>query len=167
MTDVFDTIESASKTIRERLSVNTVYGEPVTHNGSTVIPVSKVSYGFGGGGGSGAGMEPGLGSEDAKSGTGSGGGMGGGGMVEPLGYIEITDAGTRYVPIEPPRGEVFLRVLALAPAFLPTGKGRGSGLRRLLLILAGQAIIGGAMRRQLGGGFGRLQIPGRHAEEPA
>lgn len=165
MTDVFDTIESATKTLRERLSVTTTYGEPVSRNGVTVIPVSKVAFGFGGGGGSGSGVDPtGDGDEAAvKTGTGSGGGMGGGGVVEPLGFIEITDAGTRWVPLEPPRAEVLLRVLAVLPAFMPTGKGRGGLLRRIFLVLAGQALAGGLLRRQLGGGLGRLQLPGRKA----
>ena len=167
MTDVFDTIESATKTLRERLSVTTTYGEPVSRNGVTVIPVSKVSFGFGGGGGS--GVDPASDGDEAavKTGTGSGGAMGGGGVVEPLGYIEITDAGTRWVPLEPPRAEVLLRILAVLPAFMPTGKGRGGLLRRIFLVLAGQALVGGVLRRQLGGGLGRLQLPGRKAADGA
>ena len=175
MADVFDTIESAMRTLRERLSVTTVYGEPVSANGVTVIPVSKVSFGFGGAS-SGAGSKP-AGPETweaesaeaaIKAGSRSGGGMGGGGMVEPLGYIEISESGSRWVPLEPPRGELFLRVLAVAPALLPTGRGRGGLLRRLLLLLAGQALIGRVLRPGLPEGMrGRLPFPRRGAEEPA
>jgi uncharacterized spore protein YtfJ len=174
MADVFDTIESAMRTLRERLSVSTVYGEPVSANGVTVIPVSKVSFGFGGGGGSGVvprgvSGETLAGNGDAaiKAGFGSGG-MGGGGMVEPLGYIEISESGSRWVPLEPPRGELFLRVLAVAPALLPTGRGRGGLLRRLLLLLAGQALLGRVLRPGMPEGMrGRLPLPRRAAEKPA
>ncbi len=175
MPDVFDTIESAMRTLQERLSVSTVYGEPVSANGVTVIPVSKVSFGFGGGGGSGVAPRgvsgetlAGNGDATLKTGSGSGGGMGGGGTVEPLGYIEISDAGSRWVPLEPPRGELFLRVLAVAPALLPTGRGRGGLLRRLLLLLAGQALLGRVLRPGMPEGMrGRLPLPRRAAEEPA
>ncbi len=147
MPDVFDTIENAMQMLRERLSVTTVYGDPVTADGITVIPVSRVSFGFGGGGGSGVtprgvSDETLAGNGDAAIQAGSGmGGMGGAGTVEPLGYIEISATGSRWVPLEPPRGEVFLRLLAIAPALLPMGKGRGGLLRRLILLVAGQAVL--------------------------
>jgi uncharacterized spore protein YtfJ len=157
MTDVFESIENSVQAIRDRLSVTTVYGEPVTANGTTVIPVSTVRFGFGGGGGSGSG------GEGAEQGSGSGGGMGGGGTVEPVGYIEIGDAGTRWVPLEPPIGELLLRGLALVPAFLP---GRRGGLfPRIALAVVGQALIAGLARRRFSGsgGFQRLPFPRREA----
>jgi uncharacterized spore protein YtfJ len=158
MADIFEAIENSLQAMRERLTVTTVYGEPVTANGTTVIPVSTMRFGFGGGGGSGSG------GEGADQGSGSGGGMGGGGTVEPVGYIEIGDSGTRWVPLEPPLGELALRGLALLPAFLP-GK-RGGGLfPRLALMLVGQALVAGVIRRRTsGGGFQRLPFPRREAE---
>ncbi len=146
MPDVFDTIENAMQMLRERLSVTTVYGDPVTADGITVIPVSRVSFGFGGGGGSGVtprgvSDETLAGNGDAASHASGGGGMGGAGTVEPLGYIEISKAGSRWVPLEPPRAEIFLRLLAIAPALLPVGKGRGGLLRRLIVLVAGQAVL--------------------------
>ena len=173
MPDVFDTIENATQMLRERLSVTTVYGDPVTADGITVIPVSKVSFAFGGGGGSGVAPrglsgETLAGNGDAASRSGSGSGMGGGGMVEPLGYIEISKAGSRWVPLEPPRSEVFLRLLAIAPALLPVGKGRGGLLRRLLLLVAGQAVLRQVFRP---GGLpegvrSRLPLPKKATEAP-
>jgi uncharacterized spore protein YtfJ len=154
MADIFDTIESAMRTLQERLSVSTTYGEPVTANGVTIVPVSKVRFGFGGGGGSGGGSTPGVGGEEGQSGSGSRSGMGGGGQVEPVGFIEITDAGARWVPLEPPRSELALNALTALLAVLPVG-GRGAGavLRRLMLVGAAQALLGGLVRR-------RMQLPG-------
>ncbi len=36
--------------IREMVDVNTIVGEPITSEGATIIPVSKVSFGFASGG---------------------------------------------------------------------------------------------------------------------
>ena len=77
--------------LADRLAVTAnarnVYGDPVTAHNRTVIPVAKVGYGVGAGSGARPGKEPG-----------SGGGGGGGVGARPLGYIEITSEGTRYVP---------------------------------------------------------------------
>jgi len=102
----------ASVTLLERLadklggraSVTAVYGEPVTADGVTVIPVAKVAFGFGGG----AGREVGA----TKSGDGGGGG--GGAEARPLGYIEIRDGTATYKPIRDPWSDVVLPLTALA-----------------------------------------------------
>jgi uncharacterized spore protein YtfJ len=67
-----------------------VYGDPVTVGVRTVIPVARVRYGFGGGGGGHRG--------DAQTAE-QGGGGGGGGQISAVGVIEITPAGTRFIPI--------------------------------------------------------------------
>ena len=36
--------------IRDMVEVNTIVGEPITSEGSTIIPISKVSFGFASGG---------------------------------------------------------------------------------------------------------------------
>jgi uncharacterized spore protein YtfJ len=66
-------------------TVRTVFGEPVQANGKTIVPVAKVGYGFG------------AGADDAKGGF-SGGGGGGVG-IKPVGVIEVTDKGTRFIGI--------------------------------------------------------------------
>ena len=65
------------------------YGDPVTAEGRTVIPVARVSARGGLGFGSG-------------SGTGEGEGGGGGGKLNatPVGFIEVTADGTRFVAID-------------------------------------------------------------------
>jgi uncharacterized spore protein YtfJ len=72
-------------------SVSAVFGEPVEHHGTTVIPVARVSFGMG----AGAGVRR----KDAEL---EGGGGGGGGSAEPAGFIEITDAGAVFRPIHEP-----------------------------------------------------------------
>jgi uncharacterized spore protein YtfJ len=83
--------------ILSRAGTRTVFGEPVQQGDVTVVPVAKVSTRFGFGGGS--GNNPAR--VDGQEGS-SGSGMGGGGDVKakPLGYIEITPQGSRFIPIE-------------------------------------------------------------------
>jgi uncharacterized spore protein YtfJ len=70
--------------------VRRVYGEPIREGSRTVVPVAQVQTRFGFGGGSGKGSD--------ESG-GEGGGGGGTIAVRPIGYLEITAAETRFVPI--------------------------------------------------------------------
>lgn len=85
------------KALAERFSatanVKQVFGEPVQTNGKTVIPVARVQYGLGAGGGSGERKN------DSQIGPATGGGGGGGGAVKayPVGALEISDAGTRFI----------------------------------------------------------------------
>lgn len=64
--------------------VTAAYGDPVDVNGSTIIPVAYVSYGFG------AGEE----SEEGESGSGGGGG----GMSVPIGAYVKTGDTVRFDP---------------------------------------------------------------------
>ena len=95
------------------------YGEPVVADGRTVIPVSRVRAAGGGGWGSGGTADDG------------GGGGGGGGWLEaePLGFIEVSAAGSRYVEI-PDRERVQRTLRAGAAAFSTLAAGL-AGARRL------------------------------------
>ncbi len=74
-------------------NIRSVYGEPVRDEQRTIIPVARVSYRFGFGGGSGSSASP----ADPPA---SGGGGGGGTLsARPVGYIETTPNGSRFVPI--------------------------------------------------------------------
>jgi len=152
MNDIFESVEKLAKGFQERLRVQTAYGEPIMSNGVTVVPVARVRFGFGGGGGGGTGSGPGKPgyAETAieQSGSGGGGGGGGGGAVEPIGFIEITSAGARWVPLEPSRGELALRAL-IAVAVIAPGGGRRGFFRRLGLMLIGQAAVGALTRPRL------------------
>jgi hypothetical protein len=121
----------------------------------TVVPVAKIRFGFGGGGGGGTGQMPSDGNgamaateQSLRTGSGGGGGGGGAGMVHPIGFIEITDAGARWVPIERPRAEYALRALTTLVVLAP-GKGRGGFFRRLAFVALGQAIITAIMQPRL------------------
>lgn len=84
-------LQSLKEGVLSQASVKTIYGEPISAQGKTIIPVAKVIYGYGGGAGTG-----GVGDSTAK---GEGGGGGGGARAIPVGVIEVSDQPTRFVAI--------------------------------------------------------------------
>jgi uncharacterized spore protein YtfJ len=81
-------------------SAKLAYGEPIQQDGRTVIPVAKVRYGFGGGGGKGHKSD-------------EGGGGGGGLVAQPVGVIEISAEGTRFIEFFDTRKIVSLIALGM------------------------------------------------------
>ena len=84
-------LQSLKENILGQAGVKTIYGEPISAQGRTVIPVAKVAYGYGAGAGTG-----GVGNASAQ---GEGGGGGCGVRAVPVGVIEVSDQGTTFVPI--------------------------------------------------------------------
>ena len=84
-------LQSLKESVLSQASVKAIFGEPVSANGKTVIPVAKIIYGYGAGAGTG-----GVGDTSAR---GEGGGGGGGVLAIPVGVVEISDQQTRFVPI--------------------------------------------------------------------
>jgi sporulation protein YtfJ len=86
--------------IRDMVDVNTVIGDPVpTADGSTVIPVSRVSFGFASGGGEygcadkSPAAQPALGMPFA-------GGSGAGVTVQPVGFLILSPGGAKLLPAQ-------------------------------------------------------------------
>ena len=78
-------VKTAIEKIKEMVDVDTVIGKPiVTDNGTTIIPVSRVSVGFGSGGSD-------LPTKQAKDLF--GGGAGGGVSIQPIAFITIMPDG--------------------------------------------------------------------------
>ncbi len=79
---------TSMESIREMVDVNTVVGDAVqTQDGSTIIPISKVSFGFVAGGG-----EYGAGAQEGKP---FAGGAGAGVSVHPMGFLVCSQNGVR------------------------------------------------------------------------
>ena len=78
-------VKTAIEKIRDMVDTETIIGKPITtSNGTTIIPVSKVSVGFGSGGSD-------LPTKQAKDLF--GGGAGGGVSIQPIAFITILPDG--------------------------------------------------------------------------
>ena len=85
-------MSTSMESIREMVDVNTVVGDPVkTQDGSTVIPISRVSFGFVAGGGEYAG---GI-AQPQADGLPFAGGAGAGVTVHPMGFLVCSQSGVR------------------------------------------------------------------------
>ena len=94
--------EPIAALLERSLNIKHVYGEPVQHGDTTVIPVAQVAYGFGAGGGRGPGGPRVAGPNetppsDANRPEAQGAGGGGGVRMTPVGALEIDPQGTRFV----------------------------------------------------------------------
>ena len=89
-TPVNKIMESTLEKMREMVDVSTIIGEPMVTGNTTLIPVSKVSYGFTSGGTD-------LPSKQNKE---LFGGAGGGGIsITPVAFIVIQDSKVRLMQI--------------------------------------------------------------------
>lgn len=96
--------------IKQLVDTNTIIGSPInTPDGITVIPVSRVSFGFGSGGGT---------NNTSGRGTGYMGGNGAGVKVDPIGFLIIKDGACRMMNIAPPAGTSLDRVVEMVPDVL-------------------------------------------------
>ncbi len=114
--------------IRSMVDVNTVIGSPVTGaRGSTIIPISKVSFGFVAGGGE-------YQVDDHRSRTTVtsesypfAGGTGAGVSVQPVGFLVVGEDGVKVLPAQ--SGSAMERVVELLPQLMEdfAQKGEKSG----------------------------------------
>lgn len=92
--------------IKEMVDVNTIVGEPInTPDGITLIPVSKVTFGFASGGGE----------YPVSNQGGFGGGNGAGVKIEPIGFLTISDGVVKMINISPPANTTVDRLVELIP----------------------------------------------------
>ncbi|MBQ9557542.1 MAG: GerW family sporulation protein [Clostridia bacterium] len=88
-----DFMSTAMSGIRDMIDVNTIVGNPVTTpDGTTIIPISKVCFGFASGG-SDFGKQP----EKQKFGGGSGAGV----SITPVAFLSIKDGDVRVLSVDP------------------------------------------------------------------
>ncbi len=100
-------MESSIDKIRAMVDSNTIVGQPITTaDGVTLIPVSRLSFGFGCGGGD-YGKQAGA----NKFGGGSTAGM----KVEPVAFLVVKDGVTRMLPVGAPAMSTADRVIEMVP----------------------------------------------------
>ena len=103
-----DLMSTTMQKIREMVDVNTIVGEPVTTpDGVTLVPVSRVSFGFGGGGG-------GL----VKQRDGFAGGSAAAVRIEPIGFLVIRNGIVNMLNLQPPASNTLDRIVDLIPQLM-------------------------------------------------
>ncbi len=96
-TQIREIVETAVTNLSKIAEVNTIIGQPlVTMDGTTILPVSQVTFAFMAGGGE-------YGNKAAKRGFGSGtdanfaGGSGGGATLTPVCFLVVDDKGVQVI----------------------------------------------------------------------
>jgi sporulation protein YtfJ len=87
---VKDLVRTSLDKVKELSDADTIIGDPIKLDGVTIIPVSKVSYGFAAGG------------SDLPSKTSSelfGGGTGGGVTIQPIAFIVVANGDVKLLQI--------------------------------------------------------------------
>ena len=106
-------MEASMGKIREMVDSNTVVGEPiVTADGVTLIPVSRLSFGFGCGGGA-------YGKQPDKLGAGAAAGV----RVEPMAFLVVKDGVTRMLPVGTPAITTVDRIVEMVPQVMDRVEG--------------------------------------------
>jgi len=91
MVSLQESFRSLLDRLQASANVKTVYGDAITVEGKTLIPVARVAYGFH------TGISPvlkGEGGEEKERGRG-----GAGVHINPIGVLEVTKEETRFIPI--------------------------------------------------------------------
>ena len=100
-----DLMRSTMEKIHEMVDTNTIVGEPITTpDGVTLIPISRVSFGFASGGG-----------DYGKTTQNFGGGSGAGVKIDPVAFLVIKEGSTRVLPVAVPPVSTVDRVIEMVP----------------------------------------------------
>lgn len=103
---VSELMRSTMEKIHEMVDANAIVGQPInTPDGVTLIPISKVSFGFGSGGGDYGKAQPHQ----------FGGGGGAGVKIDPVAFLVIKDGITRVLPVAVPPVSTVDRVVEMVP----------------------------------------------------
>jgi len=98
-------MEASMSKVREMVDSNSIIGEPITTpDGVTLIPISRLSYGYSSGG-----TEYGVNANKFA------GGAAGGFKVEPVAFLVVKDGVTRMLPVGAPATNTVDRVIDLVP----------------------------------------------------
>ena len=106
--NIAELIKNTLKEAQELMTSKTVVGEPIRTDTHTVIPVSKVMFGFGGGG-----------NEKGKVGIGQG--VGGGWSIEPVAFVVVGDDGAKLMTIGD-KESLTGKLMDLAPSVIESVK---------------------------------------------
>lgn len=111
---------TAMESLKQMIDVNTIIGDPVeTPDGSVILTVSKVGFGFAAGGSEFQVQGQGQSSSSSDGGNNSGnlpfgGGSGGGVSITPIAFLIVNSSGVKMVHLDEST-HLYERLLDLAP----------------------------------------------------
>ena len=105
-----DLMSTTMQKIREMVDVNTIVGKPIEAGDVTIIPVSKVSFGFASGG-----SDFTTKNQKPEANNSFGGGSGAGVNIMPIAFLIVKGDTVRMLPIAPPPGTTVDRVVEMVP----------------------------------------------------
>lgn len=106
-----DLMSTTMQKIREMVDVNTIVGDPITAGDDiTLIPVSKLSFGFAAGGSDFISKN-----QKADSNNAFGGGSGAGVNISPVAFLIVKGESVKVLPIAVPAGSTVDRIVELMP----------------------------------------------------
>ena len=109
---ISELIQESIAKVREMADTNTIIGQPVhTPDGVTLIPISRVSFGFGGGGTTFTFGKKGAEPADPNLGAGIGAGV----KIDPVAFLIVKDGVTRVLPVAAPPLNTVDRVVEMVP----------------------------------------------------
>ncbi|MFI2855580.1 GerW family sporulation protein [Paenibacillus sp. JSM ZJ436] len=115
-------MQTAMENIKAMVDVNTIVGDPVnTPDGTVILPISKVAFGFAAGGSdynSSADGSPNGGTQNGGKATlPFGGGSGGGVSIRPIAFLVVGKDGVHIVPLDN-QTHLFERIIDSTPYLL-------------------------------------------------
>ena len=106
---ICDLMETTMEKIREMVDANAIVGSPiVTADGITLIPVSKVSFGFASGGSD-------FQTKQQSTNNNFGGGSGAGVNIVPIAFLIVKDNSIKLMNISPPASTTVDRIIEMVP----------------------------------------------------
>jgi sporulation protein YtfJ len=95
-------MQTAMENIKEMVDVNTIVGAPVeTTDGSVILPISKVNFGFAAGGSDiGSDQQKDNKVDNANVSMPFGGGSGGGIAITPIAFLVVGQSGVKIVSLD-------------------------------------------------------------------
>lgn len=112
-TPIGDLMTTTMQKIREIADVRTIVGEPISAEGVTIIPVSRLAVGFASGGSDFAAKN-----QKPEADNSFGGGSGAGMSLSPVAFLVIKDGTVRLLPVDPRPGSAVDRVVEMVPDVL-------------------------------------------------
>ena len=123
-------MKTAMENLKEMVDVNKIVGDAVeAPDGSVIIPISRVTFGFAAGGTEFEGAEerPAQGNRQPNGELPFGGGSGGGVTVQPVGFLVVGQGQVRLLPVD--RHAILDRLIDLAPQVIGQLQGLANNRR--------------------------------------